>query len=84
MVNRYLLIAFLALGLISCGAFESTESKQTKVCVADVKLGLNDPNSIEILTVEHVDMENGWYRLRLEFTAKNALGGRVRDRKSVV
>ena len=78
MVVRHLLMVILALGLISCGIFESAESKQTKICVADVKLGLNDPNSLEVLSVEHIDMENGWHRLKLEFTAKNALGGRVR------
>jgi hypothetical protein len=68
----------ISLSLLGCSLFESTESKQTKACVTDVKLGLNDPNSLEILSVEKIKVDNGWYRIKLNFTAKNAMGGRVR------
>ena len=75
---RLAIVLSTMLALSACGVFESTESKQTKVCVADVKLGLNDPNSLEVISVEHVEVKNGWHRLHLKYTAKNAMGGRVR------
>jgi hypothetical protein len=34
---------------------------------------------MEIVSTEGFDLENGWYRIKLNFTAENALGGRVRD-----
>lgn len=75
---RLVVLVGIVFALVGCGVFESTESKQTKVCVADVQLGLDDPNSLEIISVEPIKLDNGWHRLRLEFTAKNVLGGRVR------
>lgn len=65
--------------LLGCGIFESTESKQIKACVEDVKLGLNDPNSLEIISTRTFKANDGTHRLELQITAKNALGGRVRD-----
>jgi hypothetical protein len=65
--------------LSGCGFFESTQEKQIKVCVADIQLGLEDPNSIEIISVEPIKLDNGWHRLLLKFTAKNIVGGRARD-----
>lgn len=57
---------------------ETTLDKQVKACVADVKLGLNDPNSIELLNTEEIVVEGGGHRVKLQYTAKNAMGGRVR------
>lgn len=64
--------------LLGCGIFESTESKQIKACVEDVKLGLNDPNSLEIISTRTFKANDGTHRLELQITAKT-LGGRVRD-----
>lgn len=65
--------------LVGCGLVESTESKQIKACAEDVKLGLNDPNSLEIVSTRAFKANDGSHRLELKFTAKNALGGRVRS-----
>ena len=64
--------------LVGCGVFESTESKQIRACGDDVKLGLNDPNSLEIISTSTFKADDGTHRLKLNITAKNALGGRVR------
>ncbi len=64
--------------LAGCDLLQSTLDKQTKACVADVKLGLGDPESLEILTVEEIVVNGGGHRLKLKFTAKNSVGGRVR------
>jgi hypothetical protein len=61
-----------------CDSFKSTEDKQLKACIADVKLGLGDPESLELIDFEGIQLDNGWFRLNVNFTAKNALGGRVR------
>ncbi len=65
--------------LAGCGVVESTEAKQVKACAEDVKLGLNDPNSLEILSTRAFKANDGTHRIELKFTAKNALGGRVRS-----
>lgn len=57
---------------------ETTLQKQVKSCVADVKLGLGDPNSLEVLGTEEIPLASGAHRIELKFTAKNAMGGRVR------
>jgi hypothetical protein len=61
-----------------CGVFESAEQKQIRACVEDIKLGLNDPNSLEVVSTRTVKVSDGSHRLVLKFTAKNAMGGRVR------
>lgn len=77
-IKNILPLASISLILLGCNIFESTEAKQIKTCVTDVKLGLNDPNSFELVSVEKINVDGGWYRLKLNFTAKNAMGGRVR------
>ena len=61
-----------------CNAEEKILDQQIKACVEDVKLGLGDPNSIEVLSTEGINVDNGGFRLKLNFTAKNEMGGRVR------
>lgn len=62
-----------------CSVVESTETKQIKACTEDVKSGLNDPSSLEILSTRAFKANDGTHRIELKFTAKNALGGRVRS-----
>ena len=69
-------LLFAILG--GCGVFESTEQKQIRACVEDVKLGLNDPNSLEVVSTRTFKANDGSHRLELKITAKNAMGGRVR------
>lgn len=80
--NRLTLLTLTSLLLLSilggCGVFESTEKKQIRACVEDVKLGLNDPNSLEIVSTRTFTANDGSHRLELKITAKNASGGRVR------
>lgn len=57
---------------------ETTLQKQVKTCIADVKLGLGDPNSLELLNTEEIVVDGGGHRVKLQYTAKNAMGGRVR------
>jgi hypothetical protein len=68
-------MALISLLMQGC---ESTFDRQVNVCIEDVKLGLNDPGSLEIVSSEGIGMDNGWFRVKLNFTAKNAMGGRVR------
>lgn len=63
--------------ILGC-AGETTFDKQVKACTEDTKLGLGDPNSIELVSTEKVDLSGGGFRVVLNFTAKNAMGGRVR------
>jgi hypothetical protein len=76
-------LTLVALTLFGCGPNEQekqakVQENQTKACVEDTKLGLNDPNSIEVIRTEPVKMKDETHRLLLEYTAKNAMGGRVR------
>ena len=77
-IFKFLLVTFVIALIAGCNPFESTFDKQVKSCREAVKLGLNDPESMEIVSTEGFDVENGWYRVELNFTAKNAMGGRVR------
>lgn len=44
-----------------------------------VRKRLNDPDSMETIETKIAPAnKNGWHPVRMEFTAKNALGGRVR------
>lgn len=65
--------------LIGCDLLQSVESKQIRACEDDVKLGLNDPNSLEILSSRTFKVDDGTYRLELKFTFKNTMGGRERS-----
>jgi hypothetical protein len=76
-MHKSISVAVLALSMFGCGS--SVQEKQTKACVDDIKLGLNDPGSMEVLSTEPIKMDDGTYRISLEFTAKNAMGGRVRS-----
>lgn len=67
-----------SLFLIGCDAIQSVESKQIKACAEDVKLGLNDPNSLEILSTRTFKANDGTHRLELKFTSLNTMGGRER------
>ena len=69
---------FFAMVIQGCNPLESTFDKQVNACKEDVKLGLGDPGSLELVSTEGIDLDNGWYRVKLNFTAKNAMGGRVR------
>ncbi|PPD52212.1 MAG: hypothetical protein CTY12_06885 [Methylotenera sp.] len=73
-------IVFISMIFSGCSEPESTEAKQIKVCIEDVKLSLNDPNSIEMISTKSINVDDGSHRIALEFTAKNAMGGRVRGR----
>lgn len=72
--------AILAFGavLAGCNPFTSTLDKQTAACVKDVQMGLGDPNSLEVLSVDEIPIDGGEFRIHLHFTAKNAMGGRIR------
>lgn len=73
------IVIALALFIQGCGVVESTEQKQLKACVAEIKLGLNDPNSLEVLATKWIEVSGGkGHRLQVSFTAKNKMGGRVR------
>lgn len=71
-------IVVLVTFIQGCNPFESIFDKQVKACVEDVKLGLGDPSSLEVVSTEGVELDNGLFRVKLNFTAKNAMGGRVR------
>jgi len=60
---------------------ESVEEKQISVCAQEIKVGLNDPNSMEIISSEKFKLDDGTYRIGLDYTAKNKFGGRVRDKE---
>lgn len=76
--TKFFIVVSLAVLIQGCDIFESTFDKQVNACVDDVKLGLGDPDSLEITSTEGIDVNNGWFRIKLNFTAKNAMGGRVR------
>jgi hypothetical protein len=75
---KVLLAAVVVIAAVSgCKPAVTTEQKQVKACVEDVQQGLNDPSSLEVLATKPIQMKVG-HRLELEYTAKNAMGGRVR------
>lgn len=61
--------------LIGC-----TKDKQTASCVEDIKKGLNDPNSFELLSSVFLDEQPGSYRILVEYTAANHYGGKERSK----
>lgn len=74
------LATIAAITIQGCNPFESTLDKQIKACTDDVKLGLGDPESLEIVSTEETKLENGLHRIQLNYTAKNSMGGRVRGK----
>jgi len=72
---RFILFSIVLLGVQGC---DSVTDKQIASCTKDIQIGLGDPNSFELVSFEEVNLDNGGYRLVLNYTAKNALGGRVR------
>lgn len=70
--------AMIAITIQGCNLFESTFDKQVKTCAGDVKLGLGDPESLEIVSTTEIKLDDGLHRVQLNYTAKNAMGGRVR------
>lgn len=88
-LRRCCLTCICILGLLAegCDTRETEEQKQARaqeaarqnqvnVCIDDVKQGLNDPNSIEILETSELKLSDGTHRITLEYTARNSLGGR--------
>ncbi|WP_350601465.1 hypothetical protein [Pseudomonas sp. 65/3-MNA-CIBAN-0223] len=75
---RLFLTLLVVLSVQGCSKPETVFDKQVGVCVNDVKLGLGDPNSLDMVSSQGIDLANGWYRVKLDYTAKNAFGGRVR------
>lgn len=62
--------------------WESTADKQLAACVSDVKQGLNDPASFEIVSKSGRERDDGTFLLIVEYTARNSFGGRVRSSAS--
>lgn len=56
----------------------SIEEQQVNACTDDVKLGLNDPDSFKLFSTRGIEVKNGWFRIELKYSAKNAFGGRVK------
>ena len=75
---KLFLLALFVLSISGCDQPKSTFDKQVDICVEDIKLGLGDPNSLEITSTKEINLDNGWFRVKVDFTAKNAMGGRVR------
>jgi hypothetical protein len=78
--NRiYWMVAVVAVvAVASWFLWPSVQDRQLKACVEDIKLSLNDPGSLEVLSTEAKPGDEGAHYLRVEFTAKNKLGGRER------
>jgi len=74
----YRCITIVVFSIIGLGCSNSTLDKQIAACSADIKEGLNDPNSLEILSSEFLDEAEGSYRISVSYTSKNTSGGRER------
>lgn len=80
--RNYWFLAVAAVVLVTLWvAWPSVEDRQLEACVEDIKLGLNDPDSLEVLSTETRGGEDGPYYLVVDVTARNRFGGR--DRGSV-
>lgn len=77
-ISNSVLFTVAAIFIQGCNPFESTLDRQIDVCASDVKLGLGDPESLEIVSAREINLDNGWHRVKINYTAKNAMGGRVR------
>lgn len=77
----WMVAVVVVVAVIAWLVLPSVEEKQLKACVEDIKLGLNDPDSLEVLSTETRGGEDGPYYLVVDVTARNRFGGR--DRGSV-
>lgn len=85
-MRNQLFLAVVAVLVVACNAPErpvvekpeTAAQRQVKVCTEEIKLGLNDPNSFELMSSEAIKVNDGTHRLQMKFTAKNEMGGRVR------
>ena len=60
----------------------SIENRQLAACGDDIRLGLSDPSSFEVLTSQGHTSTDGKFHLAVKYTAKNKFGGRVRAETS--
>jgi hypothetical protein len=60
----------------------SIGNRQLAACGDDIKLGLSDPNSFEVLSAQTNTSTDGRVYLAVKYTAKNKFGGRVRGEAS--
>lgn len=81
---RCLTIVIFSMFVVGCdkggdlGLDNRMQDQQIAACSADIKEGLNDPNSLEILSSEFLDEAEGSYRISISYTSKNTQGGRER------
>lgn len=80
-MRRFAINTLFIISLVGMTGCSNTEKKQIDACVQDIKSGLNDPSSFELLSTKPVNLDNGTFRIVVEFTAKNKLGGRVRSQE---
>lgn len=52
--------------LVGCKPSEPVEVTQVRVCIEDIRLGLDNPNTFELLSANPDPVEKG-YRIRLTF-----------------
>lgn len=71
-------IVFLLIGCTN--REEEIKEKQAFSCIEDIKQGLNDPNSLELLSSVFLDEKPGSYRISVEYTAANHYGGKERSK----
>ena len=76
-IKKFLLTAVVFV-VCGCTFFENTQTKQTKLCMEEEKIALNDPESIELVSAQPINLDNGWFRIKVDYTSKNEQGGRVR------
>ncbi|MDP2102102.1 MAG: hypothetical protein Q8J59_05175 [Methylotenera sp.] len=81
---RCLTIILFSIAAVGCNKSDNpttgngTLDQQIAACSADIKEGLNDPNSLEILSSKFLDEKEGSYRISVSYTSKNTQGGRER------
>jgi hypothetical protein len=87
-----MLIGFMAIYSYGCNQTEdiseevsapkSIEEQQIDSCIKDIQRTLNDPNSIEILSHRGIELKDGTFRIAIEYTAMNRMGGRERNEEA--
>lgn len=60
----------------------SIENRQMAACGDDIRLGLSDPSSIEVLSSQGNTSADAKFCLAVKYTAKNKFGGTVRGETS--
>ncbi|MCY1302388.1 hypothetical protein D9M70_520420 [compost metagenome] len=72
-------VGFVGLSALQgCDYFKSNFDRQVDICIVDIKRGLGDPDSFELISAEKIMTDAGTIRATLDYTAKNAFGGRIR------